>query len=146
MRSNARVLTVSLLLLAGCGAPLEDPRLTVDAFQRALGAGDGERAKALLAPDVLVYEFGGQEASVAEYAASHLGADMQFLSGATVQRLDQHAQVDGSLAVVTTRVCVKGAYQDKPYDQLSTETMVLRHDGAQWRITHIHWSSRPADK
>lgn len=26
---------------------------------------------------------------------------------------------------------------------LSTETMVLERNGADWRIVHIHWSSRP---
>ena len=137
---------IAALLLAGCAAPTGDPQATADAFQQALQSGDGERAKSLLAPDVLIYEFGGQEASVTEYAASHLGADMKYLSGATIQRLDRRVQVDGALAVVTTRSRVKGAYQDKPFDQLSTETLVLRHDGAQWRIAHIHWSSRAAPK
>ena len=140
-----RILALLVLLLAACAGPdREEPRTVVDAFSAALRAGDGERVKSLLAPDVLVYEFGGQEASLAEYAASHLGADMQFLSGATVEQLDQRQSVDGALAVVTTRSRVRGAYQGKPFDQLGTETMVLRHDGTRWHITHIHWSSRKA--
>jgi hypothetical protein len=51
-----------------------------------------------------------------------------------------------STPAVTTRTRAQGAYKDKPFDQLGTETMVLRHDGRGWRITHIHWSSRAAPK
>ena len=31
----------------------------------------------------------------------------------------------------------------KALSLLSTESMVLRKTGADWRIVHIHWSSRP---
>lgn len=142
-----RILALAVLLLASCATPVGDePRAVVEAFGKALAAGDGAAAQALLAPDVLVYEFGGQEASVAEYAGGHLAADMEFLKGATVSVLDRRQTVDGALAVVTTRTRTQGTYKDKPFDQLGTETMVLRRDGATWRIAHIHWSSRAAPK
>ena len=133
--------------LAACTGPVsEGPVAVVDAFGQALRNRDTGRALELLAPDVLIYEFGGQEASRDEYAAEHMKGDMEFLAAATVQQLDQRQAVSGNIAIVTTRSRVKGQYQDKPYDQLSTETMVLRHAGGAWRITHIHWSSRPAPK
>ncbi len=31
----------------------------------------------------------------------------------------------------------------KPTTLLNTETVVLKDTGADWRIVHIHWSSRP---
>lgn len=31
----------------------------------------------------------------------------------------------------------------EPLTLLSTETMALGKTGADWRIVHIHWSSRP---
>jgi ketosteroid isomerase-like protein len=140
-------LLMSLLLLVACApAPGGEPRAVVEAFGKALAAGDGAAAQALLAPDVLVYEFGGQEASRDEYAGGHLKADMEFLKGAAVSVLDRRQSVEGTLAVVTTRTRAQGTYKDKPYDQLGTETMALRHDGKSWRITHIHWSSRAAPK
>jgi ketosteroid isomerase-like protein len=142
-----RTLALAVLLLASCAAPVRDePVAVVEAFGKALAAGDGAAVRALLAPDVLIYEFGGQEASLDEYATSHLQADMEFLAGATVEVLDRRAHADGDLAVVTTRTRVTGAYKGKPYDQFSTETMALRRDGATWRIAHIHWSSRAAKK
>jgi ketosteroid isomerase-like protein len=135
------------LLLSACTRPAgEEPRAVVEAFQNALLAGDAKAAAERLAPDVLVYEFGALEASREEYAASHLPADIKALAGATVQRLDQRQVVDGDLALVTTRSRVSGAADGKPFDVFSTETVVLRRDGAGWRIAHIHWSSHPAKK
>jgi ketosteroid isomerase-like protein len=134
-------------LVTACTGPVsEGPVTVVEAFGRALHARDTQAALDLLAPDVLIYEFGGQEISRDEYAAEHLKADMEFLAAATVQKLDQRQAVSGNMAVVTTRTRVSGQYQDKPFDQLSTETMVLKHAGGEWRITHIHWSSRAAPK
>jgi ketosteroid isomerase-like protein len=145
--TRTALLLAPLLLLAACAPPADrEPTAVVEAFGQALAAGDGAAAQALLAPDVLVYEFGGQEASRDEYAGGHLKADMEFLKGAAVSVLDRRQSVEGTLAVVTTRSRSKGTYKDKPFDQLGTETMVLRHDGRGWRITHIHWSSRAAPK
>jgi len=133
--------------LAACTGPAaEGPVQVVESFGQALRSRDTGRALELLAPDVLIYEFGGQEASRDEYAADHMKGDMEFLAAATVERLDQRQALSGNIAIVTTRSRVKGQYQSKPFDQLSTETMVLRHAGGAWRITHIHWSSRPAPK
>lgn len=142
-----RTLAIAVLLLAACGpSRAGDPAAVVEAFGSALAAGDAQKAQSLLAPDVLIYEFGGQEASRDEYASGHLAADMAFLKGAAVSVLDRRQSVDGAMAVVTTRTRATGSYKDKPFDQLGTETMVLRRDGETWRITHIHWSSRAAKK
>lgn len=148
MTRHAVVLAL-LLLMAGCTGPVSEtqgPIAAVEAFSKALQAGDAAAALERLAPDVLVYEFGGQEATRDEYATSHLKADMEFLAAATVQVLDRRQTVSGNVAVVTTRTRVTGQYQDKAFDQLSTETMVLKHAGGAWLITHIHWSSRAAPK
>ncbi len=139
------VLAASFLLV-GCWPASQEPRAVVEAFQAALLAGDAKAAAELLAPDVLIYEFGGQESSREEYGAEHLKADIAALAGATVQQLDQRQVVDGGLAIVTTRSRMTGKSGDKPFDVFSTETMVLRRDGRQWRIAHIHWSSHPAKK
>lgn len=146
MKLPASAIALAAVLTACTGPALEGPATVVEAFGHALRTRDTARVLELLAPDVLIYESGGQEASRDEYAAHHLKADMEFLAAATVQQLDQHETVSGNLAIVTTRTRVKGQYQDKPFDQLGTETMVLRHAGGSWRITHIHWSSRPAPK
>ena len=49
-------------------------------FSEALDKGDEQTVKSLLATDVLIYEGGGVESSLEEYASHHLSADMKFLS------------------------------------------------------------------
>ena len=145
MKLLTAALAAPLFLVAACAAPPgPEPAAVVDAFAKALAAGNGAAAQAVLAPDVLIYEFGGQEASREEYAAGHLASDMEFLKGASVSTLDRRQAVHGDVAIVTTRTRTTGDYKGKPIDQLGTETMVLRREGASWRITHIHWSSRKA--
>lgn len=123
---------------------LSTPEGTVDAFHRALEAGDGAAALALFDPGVLIYESGFAERSTAEYQGHHLPADMAFSQAMARQVTARQVRVEGDAAVVTSETRTKGAFRDKEYDLRGTETMVLRRDGEGWRITHIHWSSSPA--
>lgn len=122
-----------------------DPLGTVNAFQAAIANGDEGVARSLLAPDVLIYESGGQEQSRDEYASHHMKGDMAFLAKAQIRRLDQKQNVHGDLAVVNTRSRITGQHKDKAVDVFSTETMVLKRIAAGWQIVHIHWSSRPVE-
>lgn len=135
-------LLLALTTAAG-SAELADPVATVNAFADALRKGDAATVTQLLAPDVLIYESGGQEASRDEYASHHMKGDMNFLASAQIERLDQKAFVQGDIAVVATRSGIAGASKDKSIDVLSTETITLKNAGGAWQIVHVHWSSRP---
>lgn len=117
-----------------------------DAFEAALTSGDEAAAQALLAPDVLIYESGGQEASREEYASHHMKGDIAFLRASRREVLSRASGGDGAHGWVSTRSRITGHHRDKDVDILSTETMVLKRTSEGWRITHIHWSSRPAAK
>ena len=119
---------------------------TVDAFEAAIVKGNEAMAKALLAPDVLIYESGGQETSRDEYAAHHMKGDMAFLAGSKREVLSRASGGDDQHAWVTTRSRITGRHKDKDVDILSTESMILKNTSEGWRIVHIHWSSRPASK
>lgn len=126
-------------------ADLATPEGTVAAFHAALKHGDGAAAQALLDPAVLIFESGYVERSAAEYAGHHLPADMAF-SGAMSQTVTSRTvEWVGEVAVVTSETRTQGTYKDKAYDLVGTETMTLRRSGEGWLITHIHWSSRPAE-
>lgn len=114
----------------------------VEHFSAALKADDLEQAGALLAPDVLILESGGAERSRDEYLAGHARSDAAFLKEARVQVLHRTARVEGSLAWVGSESELHAPGKNGPLTLLSTETMVLRHTSAGWRIVHIHWSSR----
>ena len=114
----------------------------MDAFHAALGSGDAEAVLALLAEDVVVLEEGGAERSREEYAGHHLPADMAFAAATTAEVTRRAARVEGDVAWVLTEGRTTGAFNGRPVDRLTAETMILHRDGDVWRIRHIHWSSR----
>ena len=114
----------------------------VDEFQKLLAQGRTREASALLDANVLIFEGGGVERSRAEYASHHLKSDAAFLKNATVAVRSRTGNVIGDLAWIATESQLKtdGA---KPLDLMTTETMVLKRTPQGWRVTHIHWSSKP---
>ena len=119
------------------------PVAVVDAFGKALASGDTAVALSLLDPAATILESGGVERSRDEYAAHHLGADAEFLRGATVTPVWRTAKARGALAWVGSESRVAAVSKGKPVKLSSTETMVLAQTPDGWRIVHIHWSSRP---
>jgi len=139
---------VLALLCATTPAPARetmDPVATADALGDALAGGDAATVKRLLAPDVLIYESGGQESSRDEYTAHHMKGDMTFLAHAKREVLDRRQGAVGELAWVATRTRITGTHRDKPVDLHSTETLVLKRGPEGWRVVHIQWSSRPVE-
>lgn len=129
---------------AGAGADEAQPVVAVvEQFSAALKAADMARVGALLADDVLILESGGAERSREEYLRHHAVADAAFLGDAHVQVNRRTARIDGALAWVGTESELHATREGKALTLLGTETMVLRKTGGEWRIAHIHWSSRP---
>jgi ketosteroid isomerase-like protein len=140
----------SLLLLAlsigaarAPGTNADAPAAVVDAFGKALAAGDTAAALSLLDPGVTILESGGVERSRDEYAAHHLGADIAFLREATVTPGWRTTDTSGDRALVLSESRVAAVVKGKPVKLLNTETMALKQTPDGWRIVHIHWSSRP---
>jgi ketosteroid isomerase-like protein len=115
---------------------------TVDAFHSALRRGDTRAAAALLSDDALIFEEGGAERTKAEYAEQHLLADAEFSRAvaSTVARRAGHAV--GDIAWIASEGRATGTFRGRTIDSTTTETMVLRHTAGQWKIVHVHWSSR----
>jgi ketosteroid isomerase-like protein len=116
---------------------------TVDSFHAALARKDRAAALALLAPDVVIFEGGGAEMSRDEYAHHHLGGDMEFVAATKTEIVDRRTGGSSELAWVITRSKTTGTFQGKAVASAGTETMLLGRDAqGDWRIVHIHWSSR----
>ena len=58
------------------------------------------------------------------------------------QLLHRTAHANGDFAWVASESELHIQQDGKPVTVLSTETMVLRREASNWRIVHIHWSSR----
>jgi ketosteroid isomerase-like protein len=117
------------------------PRNTLPRFHAALERGDRSAAAALMAKDALIYESGRAERSKAEYEAHHLAADAAFSQAVRRTVTRRHARLEGGLAWIASEASMKGTYKTRTINSISTETMVLRRNGSQWRIVHVHWSS-----
>lgn len=124
-------------------AQSDTPQALAESFNRALAAGDETTVRALLLPEVLIYESGGVEASVAEYAQHHLPADIAFMRQMKRKQLSQKTGGNDATAWVATRSRFLGRIGDKDLDLDSTETLVMSRTPNGWRIAHIHWSSAP---
>ncbi|MEQ1754631.1 MAG: nuclear transport factor 2 family protein [Micropepsaceae bacterium] len=126
---------------AVAGGSAED---AVESFHNALQQGDRVAALGTLADDVKIYEQGWVEQSKAEYAAHHLDSDIKFSKSVKEATTAVDVSDDEALAVVMRQSTTKGTFEGKPVDSVGLETMVLRKIGGDWKIVHIHWSSRKA--
>lgn len=124
-------------------ADTEAAVVVVDRFGQALVAADFKTVETLLDTDVLILETGGAERTRAEYMGHHAISDVMFLKGTHSQLQRRRARSGGDLVWVGTESELHATKDGKPLTLLSTETMVLKKTGADWRIVHIHWSSRP---
>lgn len=138
------LIVLSALTALSLPALAATPADVVAAFHQALAAGDAAKATALLSSKVEIYESGYVERSRDEYAAHHLGADMQYAGATNSRVLRQSERIAGNVAVVLRETETTGRFQGNPVHQLGTETMMLEKDGDGWVISHVHWSSRKA--
>lgn len=126
-------------------AAAKDAVATVDRFSAALASGALARAGKELDPIVLILESGGAERSAAEYLGGHAKSDAEFLKSAHQQLRRRSAHVSGDFAWVASESELHLEKDGKPVTVLSTETMLLQRRAAEWKIVHIHWSSRKRD-
>ena len=131
---------------ASAAEAVSEPTKTVEAFHAALAAGDKEGALVQLAEGVVIFESGGAEMSRAEYASHHMDGDMEFVKATRREIQDQSETLSGEIAWVLTRSKTSGSYNERDIDSRGVETMVLKKSDAGWRIVHIHWSSRNANR
>ncbi|QJQ06709.1 nuclear transport factor 2 family protein [Undibacterium piscinae] len=96
----------------------------------------------LLSPEITIYESGYVERSRAEYAAHHLPEDIAFAK-ASSRKVRQHTErKDGNFSFILEETETKVKIKGKNVTILGTETTVLQKIDEQWRIVHLHWSSR----
>ncbi len=118
------------------------PVATVEAFHTALASSTPRAALDFLAEDVLIFESGGVERSRAEYASHHLAADAAFSAAVRSTLVNRSHGEAADAAWVTSVETVAGSYRGRIINSRSVETMLLRKATGQWRIAHVHWSSK----
>ncbi len=146
MQTLSTVLLTTLLTVSSNSVALaqerEHPASKVAAqLGDAIAAGDVDTLRLLLVADVLIFESGGVESSLAEYESHHMPADIAFMKAMDRKVMSRHVFDSGDTATVVTRSRIHGIYKGQDIDLSSTETLVIKKMGGQWKIVHIHWSS-----
>ena len=118
------------------------PGEAVEQLHLAIAKADRAMAASILAPNVQIFESGFVERSRDEYLAHHFDADAKFAKSVARKVVRQTGQLAGDMALVMAETEASGTYEGQPIKLIGTETAVLRLEGGQWRIVHIHWSSR----
>jgi len=113
---------------------------TVERFHQALAAADSAGALALLAPDVVIQESGGEETR-ADYRAHHLAADIEFARAVRSRQGPIRVRVRGDVAWAVSTSITQGELRGRAIDSAGAELMVLTRAPGGWRIAAIHWSS-----
>ena len=113
---------------------------TAKAFHAALQKGDRAAVLALLAPEVVVSEE-GESQSREQYAAGHLGADIEFLKSASIKPVSVGSMPMGNTAMVGSRSEIRTNTNGKAMAMLSSEMLTMKKTPNGWRITRIEWAS-----
>ena len=137
---------VAAVLIAFAGNALAQETskasLAVDDFHKALSRNDTRGALSFLSRDLVVYEWGLIDPTLAQYAFKHLPLDMDAAVATAWTLQDRKVRGTGDMFWVLSTYRVTGTQSDgTPIDQMLLETAILRRSGDRFRIVHLHWST-----
>ncbi|MCH7667251.1 MAG: nuclear transport factor 2 family protein [Acidobacteria bacterium] len=115
------------------------------AYLEAMEASDLDRAEALFAGESSVFESGGVEGTWQHYREHHIGAELEEIASFTIAKgePDEVESVDGSMAFVTWPIEYTIELKEgRMIESKGTVTFVFLREEGQYRIRHLHWSSR----
>lgn len=131
-----------LSILSTVAYAQKSPSNSWDGFHLAIVKADRTAAASVLAADVQIFESGFVERSRDEYLSNHFESDAKFAKAVTRKVIKRSEQMAGNMAVILEETESSGNYEGKPIRLIGTETAILRMNGENWQIVHIHWSSR----
>jgi uncharacterized membrane protein/ketosteroid isomerase-like protein len=108
---------------------------------QAIGTGDIDELRRVLDQNVVIFESGNVESSLAEYESHHMNSDIAFLAAMNVELLSREVIEAGDFATVISRSRMSGQYKNKEIDLVNTETLVIQRRNGEWKVVHVHWSS-----
>ena len=140
-------LGVGLLAIAGPPAinaqirPEETAvRAAVESYNRAFTGKDLPALKALLAPDIVLYEHSVRNVGLDDVWENHLRPEVTEFENATAEFSDIRVSATAEMALVLRQYRIQATMKGRPIDARGNETMVwVKREGA-WKVAHIHYS------
>ena len=144
---NVRAMLAAAAMFCAGDATAQEARTpaeAVDAFHKALTRVDTSAALSMLGRDLVVYEYGLIDPTLAQYAFKHLPLDMDAAAATNWALESRAAGGAGEQFWVLSTYRVTGFDRvGAPINNTTLETVILQRTGATFRITHFHWSSTP---
>ena len=115
-------------------------RAAVAEYNRAMEAKDLPALKALLTPDIVLYEHSVRNIGIDDVWEHHLKPEVTAFENMRAAFTDVRVSATPDMALVTRQYSIQATMNGKPIDAKGNETMVwVRRDGP-WRVAHIHYS------
>lgn len=117
-------------------------RQVVDQFFSAAKKRDWDAEAELMSKDFELYTDGASGFSKEAYLKVLKEDDMQ-LASMELRDMEVRVSSDGTMAWCKYRGLFKATIQKQPTTLETAETLILKREGEQWKITHAHVSLKP---
>ena len=117
-----------------------DVRAAVARYNRAFVEKDLPALKALLAPDIVLYEHSVRNIGLDDVWEHHLKPEVEAFQQTKAAFSDERVWVAGDVALVTRQYSIQAVMNGRPIDARGNETMGWIRRGGEWRVVHIHYS------
>jgi ketosteroid isomerase-like protein len=120
--------------------PEAEVRAAVERYNGAFTTRDLTTLKALLAPDIVLYEHSVRNIGLDDVWDNHLRPEVEAFQETRAEFTDLRVWVAGDVALVTRQYSIQATMNGRAIDARGNETMGwARRDGA-WKVVHIHYS------
>lgn len=136
----AFALTVAVPLFAFASGDEDAVRKALDVYDQAVAKKDVDAVRAMLAPEILLYEHSVRNDGVKDAFENHLKSEILEGEGLQLSFYDLRVTASSGLALITRQCRVQGKFEGKAVDSEGNETQVWEKRGGQWKIIHIHYS------
>ena len=117
-------------------------RKVVDQFFNAAKKRDWDAAAEFMATDFELYTDGASGFNKQAYVKVLKEDDME-LADMELRDMEIRVSSDGQMAWGKYRGLFKGISHNQPSTMETTETLIFKREGEQWKITHAHVSLKP---
>ena len=137
----------ALLLAAVCAtaAAAGSASEALDSFHKALRKNEPDKVLAVLAKDAVIYEQGFAESSRDEWARKQLGTAIAFARDTERRVLRRVSGSSGDAAWFMSATETVLDVSERKVVFEGAETALLRREGGEWKIVHLHWSAHEAE-
>jgi ketosteroid isomerase-like protein len=115
-------------------------KTALEKYDKAFRTKDTETIKALLAPDVLLYEHSVHNDGLQDVFENHLKPEIVEFEDMALELSDVRVTPGADLVLVTRQYTIRGKLRGRDINAGGNETMVWKKVGAEWKVAHIHYS------